>query len=298
MAKDYLKQIEELSCAMENYQHGSNSFKELCPTVDFEGRDEIGILASNIQNLIEKQEKAMEIEQQNANLQLRILDSEKLAKEAQLKFLQSRINPHFLFNSLSLISQTAYLECANQTYELLEAMGAYLRYNLDQFDNQVSIQTEIENLEQYILIQKKRFGGRISFSVLCEEAAKSIMIPSLLLQPLVENAIIHGCGKCKRHGNIAVTIRIDEQKLYICVSDDGQGMMRRELDRVRKMIEEAMNQATSVNRTFESSQGCKVSMGIQNVVCRLCLSFPDRVDIKISSEPGILTKFRITIALR
>lgn len=228
-------------------------------------------------------EKA-EMEKQLTMEKLKAVENEKWMKDAQLKNLQARINPHFLFNSINLISKMAYMEDAEQTSEMLESFGEFLRYNLDNFGKTVTIQKELENVRDYTTIQKIRFGDRMDFSITADQAVTGTKIPCLILQPLVENAIIHGVGMYTTGAFISVDVwKTETGWVRMTVLDNGIGMTDDTLKEVRSKAAES------------SQQQDDGSIGLSNVFKRLRLFFNNDVDIYIDSEQGQFTKIQIEI---
>lgn len=287
----FLDPVSVLSEASGNYKTGDD-FESKCRGVNFQEKDEIGILASNIMGMVLRLEQTVVLEQKNSEMQLRVLHSEQMENKAQLKFLQSRINSHFLFNSLSMIGETAYLEDAGKTYELMEALGAFLRYNLDNFDKVVKLKEEVDNLMVYFVLQQKRFGDRIDFQIYYDEKAGDIQVPCLILQPLVENAVVHGVGHMKKDGKITVEIRYLGDKIKISISDNGAGMEKEELCRVRRLIETAEERNLPDDIKDEGGHDC---IGIRNVFGRLKIYFGSRIQISVESEPYVKTEFSAAI---
>lgn len=151
---------------------------------------------------------------------------EKTLLASRLNALRLQLEPHFLFNSLNTISSelSANPELAR---EMIEDLGALLRHSLDcQGDPEITLAQELAVLDHYLSIQRLRFGKRIDIRIDVEPAALSTMIPSMLLQPLVENAIRHGIESRVSGGMVAVSARLSGDFLQIEVLDDGVGLPR------------------------------------------------------------------------
>lgn len=127
--------------------------------------NQIAQMQERICNQYEQLLQKAELEKKLHEDEIKMIENEKWLKEAQLRNLQARINPHFLFNSINLISKMAYMENADQTSKMLESFGEFLRYNLDNFGKIVFMEKEIENIKDYTEIQKIRFGKRIDFII-------------------------------------------------------------------------------------------------------------------------------------
>ncbi len=259
-------------------------------TITFkEPENEIDYLNNTLSEMQERICNQYNITVENAELEkklraekLRVIENEKRVKEAKFKSLQARINPHFLFNSINLISKMAYMEQARQTSEMMEALGEYLRYNLDHFDKIVTLEKEIENIGDYIAIQKIRFGNRISFSVDSDERIRDARIPCLVLQPLIENSIIHGVGMYTKDGIVQVRVGLEEEnRVMVSVFDNGLGMEPEKLREIR-------NRAARLEPGEEDG-----SIGLSNVFGRLRLFFNNEVIIQVDSQQGRFTKIGI-----
>lgn len=230
--------------------------------------------------LIEKKEVENELNQER----IKNAETARWMKDTQLKNLQSRINPHFLFNTINIIDKMAFLEHAEKTSEMLETFAQYLRYNLNNLGKVINIEEEEQNVRDYIKIQKIRFGKRIDFSVSVEADVKRVKIPSLILQPLIENSLIHGVGMYTDNGLIILSIQKDENnKVIINELDNGMGM-------TQEVISELYNKMNSP--IWEDSSG---SIGLVNVYKRLRLYYNEDVSIHIESQKEKFTKISIII---
>lgn len=156
--------------------------------------------------------------------ELKAAQLEKRLTEARLHALASQLNPHFLFNALNAIS--AYTEQEPRTARRMMAqLGELLRFSLDHASHQdIQLSNELGFLENYLEIERRRFEGRLTVGVEADPQVYGALVPSFLLQPLVENAIRHGISKRKRGGHVDVAIRRAGRTLVIRVQDDGVGL--------------------------------------------------------------------------
>lgn len=145
-----------------------------------------------------------------------------MVKEAELKALQTQINPHFLFNALNTISSFVRINPA-KARDIIIDLSCYLRYNLENSSKLVSLKSELEQVEAYINIEKARFGDKIKVKWNVDTSLMGILIPSLIIQPLVENSIKHGILK-KRDGGILEISILKRDKITINIIDDGIGI--------------------------------------------------------------------------
>ena len=138
--------------------------------------------------------------------------------------MQSQINPHFLYNTLDSIRWMAVLEQQDGIALQIEALADVFRHALSRGKDVVHLAEEVEHLQNYILIQKKRFGDRIRFDISMQEDMGSCQVLKLILQPLVENAIVHGLENKPEGGTVRIRVYSQEDTLLYCVEDDGLGV--------------------------------------------------------------------------
>lgn len=207
---------------------------------------------------------------------------------AQIQIMQNQINPHFLFNSLNTLTSLARIERADKTKALIEDLSKILRYGLKKTNNLVSIKEELEILNTYLRVQKIRYEEKIDYQIECEKELNQIQIPAMLLQPLVENCIVHGLEEKTGHGNISIIIeKIDDKMIKIEVSDNGKGINEKNLNLIRSQID----------KTSEYSSE-KSKNGLLNVLYRIKLFSPEAVILIESSEgEGTSIKFSIPASI-
>ena len=170
--------------------------------------------------------------------ELERVEMEKQLEAARLEFLKSQINPHFLFNTLNMISCTAKLEKAGTTEKMIASLSSLFRYNLKMSEQVVFLEQELKIVDDYIYIQKMRFGGRIRYERDLPEDIRDIQIPSFTLQPLVENAVVHGISKKETGGRIHLRVWRQDGDVRITVADTGAGMTEEQLTDIRNAVKE------------------------------------------------------------
>ncbi len=239
------------------------------PRVKIVSNDEIGMIgleynkmAENIETLIEKVYK-MELTQ----------------KQAELEFLQMQINPHFLYNALDTISWMALAKGNMDVSEMTIALAELLRATIKK-ESFITLREEMNTVKDYLLIQQERFGDKISAEYFVEEDAYSCMMPNFILQPVIENAIIHGLEPKIEKGKLSINISIQDEFLTFLVEDNGVGMDETEILDLYKKCRE--------NNT-------KQSIGLKNVYRRLLLCYGESSMLKIESkkEQGTRISFLI-----
>lgn len=151
----------------------------------------------------------------------RIEQMKEAANKAELKALQTKINPHFLFNALNAIASTTRRN-PEKARELIINLSGYMRYNLEISDQFIDIHKELEQVRDYVEIEKARFGNRLTVEYDVDEV--NVNIPSLLIQPLVENAIVHGILKNKGPGVVTISVKDLGEKIRVTVKDTGAGI--------------------------------------------------------------------------
>jgi len=157
--------------------------------------------------------------------QLRRLRAETIAHEAQLKMLRYQLNPHFLFNTLNAISALVKVKESSKANDMIIQLSHFLRYSLDNDPIQmVSMEEELEALKLYLNIEQTRFGDRLRLEFDVSSDCEKVKVPSLILQPLVENAIKHAIAPAEAGGKISVFAKLEGRFLMIEVIDTGPGM--------------------------------------------------------------------------
>lgn len=144
------------------------------------------------------------------------------------------VNPHFLFNTLNCIARIAYFEHAPKTEELIYYLSDLLRYNVQNGQSLHTIQAELDNIEKYLYIQKARFQSRLQYTINVPEHIRSCRIPNMVLQPVVENALIHGIAPKRDGGKIDIYAENHGDKIMIFVVDNGNGFDREVLKRMKE----------------------------------------------------------------
>ena len=170
--------------------------------------------------------------------ELKNLEKEKRLEEARLDILKSQVNPHFLFNTLNIISCMAKIEEADTTDRMIISLSNLFRYNLRTVEQEVYMDQELEVVDDYIYIQQMRFDNRIRYRKIIDVDEKKVRIPSFTLQPIVENAFIHGLSSSELGGEIELHAWMEKDNLRIDISDNGVGMTKQKLEELRRQMSE------------------------------------------------------------
>jgi len=216
-------------------------------------------------------------------LQERRLKDEIITRQqAEIMALQRQIDPHYLFNTLESIRMKLLIKDDREDAEIVKLFAESFRRYVDARDEFVPLLEEVEFIRKYIMIQNYRLDNKITFVCDAEERLLQYKITKLLLQPLVENAVLHGMDGKEEGGKILLTIRKEDPYLVICVEDDGSGMDRTKLERLRTTI---------------YSDQPERSVGMQNVYQRVCLVYGEDASMEIESTEGIGTKVQLLLPL-
>lgn len=251
--------------------------------------DEVEILSKafqkmvvSIRDYIERLKNSMEVENQ---MKERELMMENHLKDAQLKYLQAQINPHFLFNTLNAGVQLAMMEDAEKTSIYIENMAEFFRYNITKSNQDTTLNEEILLVDHYIYILNVRFSGEISYEKQIDETVLGVMVPSMIIQPIVENAFQYGVRDLDWEGKITLIIDQKEDRVFITVKDNGKGISQEAIDKI-------MAGESAVNDQISNSNG----IGLGNVINRLRLYFGEEDIFEIRSD-GINMGTQVTIKI-
>lgn len=202
-------------------------------------------------------------------------------KDAEFKMLTSQINPHFLYNTLETIRMKARINKQYEIEELVKMLGKILRSSIQAGSKDMTIREEVELAEYYLKIQQYRFGERIQYQIYVEEGTERQKILPLLIQPLVENCIIHGLEGRADVGHIDICVKRSGQNVVITVTDDGAGICGEKIAEIRREL--------AGNRTKGEH------IGICNVNQRVRLRYGEEYGVTVESICGEYTRVEITL---
>lgn len=202
-------------------------------------------------------------------------------KDAEFKMLTSQINPHFLYNTLETIRMKARINKQYEIEELVKMLGKILRSSIQAGSKDMTIREEVELAEYYLKIQQYRFGERIQYQIYVEEGTERQKILPLLIQPLVENCIIHGLEGSEDVGHIDICVKRSGQNVVITVTDDGAGICGEKIAEIRREL--------AGNRTKGEH------IGICNVNQRVRLRYGEKYGVTVESICGEYTRVEITL---
>lgn len=242
----------------------------------FEGCYELNAAYGDIKIMVEK------IKEKDERMYAGLITEQKLMTEQQkmqFQMLASQINPHFLYNTLEMIRMKAIVAGDNETATAIKLLGKSMRYVLDNTGIQyTTLAKELSHIETYLQIQKLRFGDRVNYVLECRDGLdpEHIKILPLLLQPIVENAILHGLEEVENNGRIRVSITKDPANggsISIAISDNGCGMDAKTLSGMRRNLEKG---------TMNNRYG----IGLYNVNQRIRICYGESYGLTIESAQG------------
>jgi two-component system sensor histidine kinase YesM len=265
IAASVTRPLKELNKKMKQVEMGN--FKAF---IKVKGGDEL----SNIQYSFNRMTSEIR------ELISKVYETELLKREAEVKALQSQINPHFLYNTLSTIDSISSINGEHRISFICQALGDLLRHNLNG-GNFGTVKDEAHYLEQYLSIYQLRFGDQFRYKIQIEPLTELVIMPKFLLQPLVENAIIHGLENKIGYKEVRVVIHsINEQMLEVIIEDNGVGIDPTTMSILQKRIYEKYTPANG------QSPPNRLMIGLLNVFKRIEMYYNLNPEFHIRSHPG------------
>ena len=263
--------IKNLSAAMERTR-SSGWLKKIDAEMP---NNEIGRLAESYNSMIEYLNELFN----------RLLENEKNVQKAEMRVLQEQIKPHFLYNTLETISYMAVQVNASKVYDALETLGSFYRNCLSKGDREIPLKNELRITQDYLSLQKMRYGDIFEDEYILDEITLDYMIPKLILQPLVENCIYHGVRLKGEKCVIRITTRMEEDGLHIIVYDSGVGMSAEQIKNVLEANEEEEDDVRILS-----------GFGLRGTINRIRYYYNCDNVVQIRSELGEYTEIEIYIS--
>ena len=255
-----------LSTPMADLERGMNEIEKLAEVrIRKNSFYEVELLAGNYNRMIHRIRILMD----------EISDKEKTLRHAELNALVSQINPHFLYNTLDTIVWMAEFNDSTRVIALTKSLAAFFRLSLSGGRELITVEDELEHVQQYLYIQKERYGDKLNYTIHAPEEVLDYTVPKIILQPIAENSIYHGIKPLDRPGQITITVQEEGEKLIFTVSDNGAGCR--------------LDAAAADN----PSRPGKV--GLKNVDERLKLYYGPGYGVTIHSAPGAGCRVELTV---
>lgn len=257
---------------------GMTKLNEIDQVVDAFNR-----MKRDIHTNIEELKWQRNVEQEYMQERVKNMKMQEMIRRMELYTLQAQMNPHFLFNTLNTGIQLAIVEGADRTGEYMDHLAKLFRHNLREKDVLVPLRHEIEGLESYFYILGVRFPKNLDLVLDCPpEILDAYTVPAYILQPLVENCVVHAFKGTEVRNSIIVRVYVDGSRLKLSVADNGVGM---QADRVESLL-----------RRVPAGESSSKVMGLENVIQRLYFFFPDDPDVvAINSADGQGTEILVSI---
>lgn len=215
-------------------------------------------------------------------------------KQTELTALQSQINPHFLYNTLECIRGQALLDDNIEIAKMVEALSSFFRYSISKKGNLVTLRDELANIENYMLIQRYRFNNRFSMEIIIDEedeAAYNFLVPRLIIQPVIENAIFHGLEERMEDGIVSIEVIVTDLDMIITISDNGKGIDCEELEELNNRINANDMELDDKNKSNQINTG----IALPNINRRIRLLFGKEYGVNVYSTLGKGTDVEIII---
>lgn len=235
-------------------------------------QDELGRLGDTFNRMIDQINEFFDKERRD----------QKRKAEMEYQILQAQINPHFLYNTLDSMKWLAVMQGVDNIAEMSTALINLLQYNLGKVEGETTLRNEIESVRNYIIIQKYRYSDIFEFTTMIDEESEKCQVPRFILQPLVENSIIHGFNEERGNYRVHIAAVIFDGKLHIRVIDNGMGMDADSTDKINKGQE-------------KSTRFSKI--GVASIRERIKLYFGDEAELIFDSEPNVATIAEIILPI-
>ena len=271
MVKKMTREVRSVVAGMEQVKQGN-----LDAMVPVESRDEIGQMAENFNEMSSEVKRLVK----------EVTEADEKKKNAEIRALEAQINPHFLYNTLDSINWMAIESGEYEISTMLRNLGYILRYSINKSNQMASMKEIADWLDKYISLQKKRFNDGFEYRIHMEPGLADKRIYKLLLQPFVENAIIHGVGEMEYGGLLEVHMmnEISSDRICIIIEDNGKGM--------------AKEMAAAFNDRKKAAADDGKSIGLYNAFSRMMMYYGDDVEWNVNSMEGMGTVITLKIPVR
>ena len=272
IARSTLSGTRQLVDAMAKFKAG-----DFNQQIEVTGQDEISELSEAFNSMVRD---IRDLVDRNYAMNLR-------NRESELNALQAQINPHFLYNVLDSFYWQAVDAGEDELAENILTLSRTFRLMLSQGNSDIPLRREMELVECYLQMQKMRFPDRINYTISVEEELLDLLIPTLTIQPFVENSVVHGLEHLAPGGVICVTGTMQGGRMCIYIEDNGAGMTQEEADRILTNGRENQRKDVSLGH-----------YAIQNIQERLAMRYGADYSLRILSEPGKGTRVELTLPVR
>ena len=264
-ARNLINPIMNLCAVMHKVGDGDFDVKQPVPY-----RNEIGMLYRYFYQMVDRVQEL--IRQTNSQQQL--------IQKAELNSLRMQINPHFIYNTLESIKWIAHLNKNEDIVVMVKALADFMRSSISGSEF-VTLKTEMTSVENYLTIQKYRYGSRLAVQIDVPEALEGMMIPKFILQPLIENAIVHGLEQKVGTGCVSIRAKRDAEDVRIVIADNGIGIPQEALNGLDLDVSDAKSDSGGI--------------GLRNVHQRIRMYYGKKYGLRVESIFGIETTVSIRV---
>lgn len=268
-SKQLTKPIHQMMKQMEQIENGQFDI-----SLPANSEDEIGVLSQRFNQM----------SQELKNYINRYYVVQIKQKEAELTALKSQIYPHFLYNTLEIIRMTALEEEDHKVSAMIEALSEQIRYLIGPMKDLVPLEKEVEMVKKYVYLLNCRINGEVQLVADISRTA-SVLIPKLIIQPIVENAFVHGIKPKGGNGRILIEANISEENIEIMIMDNGSGMDEEALNRLNALLD---GNDPGIKNEYHWQ-----SIGLKNVHDRIRFLYGDAFGVQVTSNEGVGTMVRI-----
>ncbi len=276
MSRQLASRISVLVDSMHQVEAG-----DLDVAVAVQGRDEIDVLAGQFNRMTAKTKELLQkvVQEENSKRQAEFMNL-----EYEYRFLQWQVNPHFIYNALETINALAKIDGNDELSDMIVLLSDYFRKNAEAIRKKfVTVSQEFRSLAQYAEIYRSIYGDSLEVEFDIVPEAEAAYLPTMIIQPLLENALVHGTGSMLGT-TICVSARTEGKFLLVSIRDNGAGMTKEAIDKLMSTREEA-------------KAGGRTSLGVRNVLDRLHLLYGEAGSMTIHSEPGQGTQVSVRLPL-
>ncbi|MCR2804426.1 sensor histidine kinase [Paenibacillus soyae] len=249
---------------------------------DVDGNDEIGALSKQFNHMLASIRSLMD-QVRETQMQKNLLELRQ--RDIKLKMMASQINPHFLFNALESIRMKAFVKGEKEISNVVHLLGKLMRRSIEIGDRKITLEEELDIARCYLELQKFRFDDeRLTYRLQLDPSAMKVQIPPLIVQPIVENAVVHGLEEVEESGIVMIEARVESDRVIITVEDNGCGIPE---DKVREIEHSFLD--------MEDAEEHRI--GLRNVHQRLVLTYGEEFGLKLECPPGSGTRITFAIPL-
>lgn len=274
--KRFLTPLFEIIGLMKEVENGNLDIQ-----VNVKNKDEIGYLAASFNKMTQNLQQFLT---RNTQLVKEVYETQYLYKESQYNALCSQIKPHFMYNTLNTISLLIKCRENAKAVHAIESFSYYLG-GIMNIDKEITIEQEIQICQSYLSIMQLRYEDKLTYSIDISEQLYSCQIPSLSIQPLIENAVKYGCEPKRGATHILITSKISPHGYEIIISDNGLGMEPETLEHVKRNIQD-IRACFKIHSHQEVTSELLGNIGFINICKRLFLKFGENADLKLVSTYG------------